>query len=167
LHVFRGDDGAIAEDFSFSEIEVTWSDGTKETVDIGDITITALDEDIHDTHLELDDIKDPGPNEGVSIDIDTEITITVEAFPYEQQLMEFYDEITVNDRNLVDVLDGQSMVLNAGDALTVETAVNEASESEYEQVNVLLVFRTVPKRYPDEKSYIMIRLHAGQGLEEL
>jgi len=74
--------------------------------------------------------------------------------------MEFYDEITVNDRNLADVLDGQSLVLNAGDALTVETAVNEASESEYEQVNVLLVFRTVPKRYPDEKSYITIRLHA-------
>ncbi len=155
------EDGAIAEDFSFSEIEVTWSDGTKELVNIGDITVAALGGEVYETYIGLEGMGSAG------ITVDAKSTVTLEPLPCGQQITEFYDKVFINDVTIADMLDGKSITLDEGDQLTVQTAIDEASQSQYQQVKVLLIFRTVPERYPDEESFIAIGLHAEKGLEEL
>ena len=128
------EDGGIDEDFTFNEIIVKWSDGTEQTVDIGDITIVAKEPEILDSTIfingrESSSISGTHKVSGTATLNDTETVKKIAAC---------MDDILLNDVDLRELIDGGTYEIAEGGETLVDISIPDEGLNGYDEMNCLI-----------------------------
>ncbi|QAT42258.1 hypothetical protein [Aminipila luticellarii] len=129
---YWSDETGIGQDLKINEILVTWSDGSQTTESIGRITVAGrnMQDNSYMNITGHDGIK----KATYTLTKDTEITGI--AYPYKDEVLSLFSNITINQIPLGDISKSSSVKLKKNEQCILEYQVNDESESQYGNIRI-------------------------------
>lgn len=128
----RYDDDGLPEDISFSELLITWDDGTTTTEDVGHITIASEDIDYNNTNESGG--SEPGDVFYEVLDpVEKRTEITGFEVPF-KEMEKIIDEVTLNDTPLSEISAEHPLVLEKGESCEFSISLDRSKAPEYGEV---------------------------------
>lgn len=117
-------------DFSFSEIMVTWSDGSKSKVDLGYVTLTGrIDSTCIDNEYSFEKPEDGEEyEEPQNMVMKSDAAIRLWDVPHKDQINMLVEGLRICGRPLDYFTEGKSITLSKGDELDIEGSFVETKE---------------------------------------
>lgn len=128
----RYDEDGLPEDISFTELTITWDDGTITTEDVGHITITCEDIDYNNTN-------ESGSSESgdvfyVVLDpVEKRTEITGFEVPF-KEMEKIIDQVSLNDRPLSEINADHPLILEKGEFCEFSISLDRSKAPEYGEI---------------------------------
>lgn len=136
------------KDFTFNEIEVTWSDGSKTTENIGAITVADID-DYSDHAVSWTDLSDIEDEMGARVnkvtedcDLHLENAEAYEAAGFDENLYKYFESFTVNGKELSELILGEKIHLYKGETIELKVKPKARAEREFDSARFMIVLDT-------------------------
>ncbi|MHC1723562.1 MAG: hypothetical protein AB9836_10200 [Aminipila sp.] len=129
---YWSEETGIGSDLEINKLLITWSDGSKTTEDIGNITVMARNKQCNNymNASKQDNIREAT----YTLTKDTEITGL--NFPYQDEMFDMISNITINDVPLEDISKDSPIKLKKKEICIIKYQVNDESKFKYGNVYV-------------------------------
>lgn len=169
-------DTSLVKTVSFNSVEITWSDGTKTTEDIGNIIVLGNDFESIDDYIQMEE-KDSDYNSSVFEyskirEADYKIANVenfgmfgkeeLEKFNLKNELADVYERISVNGISFEKLFNGKTFKVKK-DKLFIESEIKDYADRKYDEVSVFLPIQCNLKKGKKKQYVIMFDEHFNQG----